>query len=52
MSHQRCVAIGQRLAVGVITDRRTERIRSMPQRDSSEFPERFLNALTERFKRF
>ncbi len=52
MIHQRRVTIGQCFAAGVIADRRAEGIRSMPQRHAAEFPERFLNVLTERFKRF
>lgn len=52
MIHQRRITIGQRFAVGMIADRRAERIRSMPPRHAAEFPERFLNALAERFKRF
>ena len=45
MVHQRRVTIGQRLAAGVIADRRAEGIRPMPLRHATEFPERFVNAV-------
>ena len=49
---QCCIAIGENSAIGVISHGRTERIGAMPLRDTAKFPERFLNAMTECFKRF
>lgn len=52
MLHQRGVPIRQRLATGMISHGRRQRIRTMPLWHSTEFPERFLNAGTQCFKRF
>ena len=50
--HERRVAIGVRLAAGVVFDGGTERIGTMPLRHTTEFPKRFLNALTQGLERF
>ena len=50
--HERRVAIGVRLAAGVVLDGGTERIGTMPLRHTTEFPKRFLNALTQGLERF
>jgi hypothetical protein len=50
--HECRVAIGERLAAGVILDGGTKRIGSMSLRHSAEFPKRFLNAFTQGLKRF
>lgn len=52
MIHQRRITIRQRLAAGMIADRRGQRIRTVPLRHSAELPERFLDALAERLERF
>ena len=50
--HQSCVSLCQFSASGVISNGRRKRITAMPIGHAAEFPERFLNAGTERFKRF
>jgi len=49
---QRCVAIGEDAALRVISNSGGQRITAMPLRDAAKLPECFLNAVTERFKRF
>ena len=50
---QQCrIAIGENSAIRVISYGRTQRIGAMPLRDTAEFQKCFLNAVTERFKRF
>jgi|GEM_PF-2286897 len=51
MIQQSRIAIGENSAIRVISHRGAERIRAMPLRNTTEFPERFLNPVTERFKR-
>ncbi|MEO8496373.1 MAG: hypothetical protein ABI614_15000 [Planctomycetota bacterium] len=50
--HERRVAIGVRLAAGVVLDGGTERIGTMPLRHTTEFPKRLLNAFTQGLERF
>jgi hypothetical protein len=49
--HKCRVAIGERLAAGMILDSGTERIGSMSLRHTTELPKRFLNPFAECFKR-
>ena len=49
---QCCVAIGEDAALRVISNSGGQRITAMPLRDAAKLPECFLNAVTERFKRF
>lgn len=52
VTHQRRIPVCQFAPTRVISHSSSQRITAMTLRDTSEFPERFLNAGTERFKRF
>ena len=51
VTHQSRIPFGEFATTGVISHGRRQRITAMPFRHAAEFPERFLNAGTERFKR-
>ena len=51
VTHQSRIPFGKFATTGVISHGRRQRITAMPLRHAAEFPERFLNAGTERFKR-
>jgi len=52
VTHQGRIALGQFSAARVISHGGGQRITTMPFRYASKIPERFLNAGTQRFKRF
>ena len=51
VTHQSRIPFGEFATTGVISNGGRQRITAMPLRHAAEFPERFLNAGTERFKR-
>jgi hypothetical protein len=51
VTHQSRIPFGEFATTGVISHGRGQRITAMPFGHAAEFPERFLNAGTERFKR-
>jgi len=51
VTHQSRIPFGEFATTGVISHGRRQRITAMPFGHATEFPERFLNAGTERFKR-
>ena len=52
VAHQCRIAFSEFTLAGMISNGSSQRITAMPLRDTTEFPERLLNAGTERFKRF
>ena len=52
ITHECRISLSQFSATGVISYGGSQRIAAMPFGDSAKVPERFLNAGTERFKRF
>jgi hypothetical protein len=51
VTHQSRIPFGEFATTGVISHGRGQRITAMPFGHAAEFPERFLNTRTERFKR-